>query len=416
MMIAPRLSAGRLGRIRRELAERGAEALVVLAAHANDPDLAPFVGPVHLGRSFLLVPAAADVACRLGYLTDMERDEAAATGLELLTPAELDVPRLVQEITEPGPLWAEVVKRALARVGLGAGRLALAGHLGAGTVAEIVRSLGAAGWGFADGGEVVRLGRKVKEPSELAELRAASAATCEAFRRIAAILAAAHPLPDGRLESTGEPVTIGRLRREVLGTLAAAGLAQPHGNILAPGADGGVPHSMGHDDHVLRRGEPLVVDLFPQGLLFSDCTRTFVVGEPAAEFRAAFDSVRGALELAHRSTRPGVRGFSLQEETCRFFRERGYPTILEDPATTVGYVHHLGHGIGHELHEYPSFRKAAGVEGVLEVGDAVTLEPGLYDAPAGWGVRLEDLVLVGADGNENLTPLPYDYDPKAWFP
>jgi Xaa-Pro aminopeptidase len=415
-MAATRLSTARLGRLRRELAERGAEALLVLAAHADDSDLAPFVGPVHLGRSFLLVPAAADAACRLGYLTDMERDEAAATGFALLTPGELEVPRLAQEISEPGPFWAAVVERALGPAEVPRGRLALAGHLGAGTVAEIVRNLTAAGWGFADGGEVVRLGRKVKEPAELAELRAASAATCAAFRRLAAILAAADPLPNGRLESAGEPVTIGRLRREVLLELAGAGLAQPHGNILAPGADGGVPHSMGHDDHVLLLGEPLVVDLFPQGQLFSDCTRTFVVGEPAAEFRAAFDAVRAALELAHRSTRPGVRGFSLQEETCRCFRARGYPTILEDPATTVGYVHHLGHGIGHELHEYPSFRKAAGVEGVLEAGDAVTLEPGLYDAAAGWGVRLEDLVLVGVDGNENLTPLPYDYDPKAWFP
>jgi|CXWL01.1.fsa_nt_gi Xaa-Pro aminopeptidase len=414
MAAAPRLGPERSVRLRRELAERGASALLVVAAHATDPDLAPFVGPVHLGRSFLIVPAAAEAPCRLGYLTDMERDEAAATGLPLLTPGELDVPKLAAEISEPGPFWSRMLSRALALAGLTPGRLALAGHLGAGTVAELVRSLGKEGWSFADGGEVVRIARKRKEPGEIADLRVAAAGTVAAFRRLAALLAAGTPDATGALFLEGEPVTIGRLRREILLTLAGHGLSQPHGNILAPGGEGGVPHSAGRDEHVLSAGEPLVVDLYPKGQLFADCTRTFVVGEPGVAFRHAFAAVRGALERAHRSTRPGVRGFALQEETCLHFRELGYPTILEDPAATVGYVHHLGHGTGHELHEYPSFKKVAGAEGVIEAGDVVTLEPGLYDAPAGWGIRLEDLVVVGEGANENLTPLPYEFDPRRW--
>ena len=88
--------------------------------------------------------------------------------------------------------------------------------------------------------------------------------------------------------------------------------------------------------------------------------------------------------------------------------------MVREPATTTGYVHGLGHGVGFELHEYPSFRREAGEEGVLEVGDLLTLEPGLYDPEAGWGVRLEDLVYLGPDGPESLTPLPYDLDPRAW--
>ena len=52
--------------------------------------------------------------------------------------------------------------------------------------------------------------------------------------------------------------------------------------------------------------------------------------------------------------------------------------------------------------------------GRLEEGDLFTLEPGLYDPSEGYGVRLENLYALTADGLENLTPLPLDLDPRAW--
>ena len=81
-----------------------------------------------------------------------------------------------------------------------------------------------------------------------------------------------------------------------------------------------------------------------------------------------------------------------------------------------GYVHGLGHGVGYELHELPSFRRSAGdAEGTFETGDLFTLEPGLYDPEGGWGVRLEDLCRLAPAGVENLTPAPYALDPRAWI-
>ena len=63
----------------------------------------------------------------------------------------------------------------------------------------------------------------------------------------------------------------------------------------------------------------------------------------------------------------------------------------------------------------PSFQRIAGErEGTLEIGDLFTLEPGLYDPQAGWGLRLEDLCRLGPAGVENLTPAPYALDPRAW--
>lgn len=393
---------------------------MIVSRSSRDPDLAPFVGPVHLGRAFLIVPRAG-VGTRgpsLGFLTPMERGEAARTGLELLAPGALDVERLGEECPEPARFWGELLARGLDAVGIPRGRLALAGHLGAGLAVSFARDLGEVGYRLTDGHEVVRLVRKCKGAEEVESVREAARGTVAAFRRVARTLAAAAHSESGVLRvpgDGGEALTVGRLRREIARVLSDHGLEQPEGNIVAPAEEGAVPHSIGTDGRVLRAGESLVVDLFPRGRLFADCTRTFCVGEPPEPLRRAHGLVCEALARAREGTRPGVRGWSLQEETCRILGDAGFATPISDPGTEVGYVHNLGHGVGYELHEYPSFKKEAGPEGVLGVGDVVTIEPGLYDPAAGWGVRLEDLVVVGEDGiDEDLTPLPYALDPATW--
>lgn len=409
----------------RELADRGCDALLIVGGSSRDPDLAPFVGPVHLSRAVLFLPRPSPGSSPgrgplLAYITPMERGEAARTGFGLVTPAELEVERLARERPEPGSFWSALLLRALELAGLPPGRLALAGHPGAGVTVAFAAALAGAGWTLVDGHPVVRMLRKRKRASEIEAIREAARGTVAAFRRVAGVLAGAAagrggPAGDGGLSFEGAPLTVSRLRREVFQVLSDHGLEQPEGNILAPGEEGAMPHSVGSDSRVLRRGESLVVDLFPRGRLYADCTRTFCVGEPPPPLAAAWEAVRRALETARAGIRPGVRGYALQEEVCRYFQELGHPTPVSHPGTEVGYVHNLGHGVGHELHEYPSFKKEAGAEGVLGAGDVVTLEPGLYSVEQGYGVRLEDLLLVGEGGvAEDLTPLPYALDPRAW--
>ena len=402
----------RLAALRAGLEERGCEALLVLARSSQDPDLAPFVGDVHLGECQLVVPRRG--APRLAYLTPMERDEAAATGLPLITPEQLDMARWQNEAAEPADLMAWVAEKALEFSGIAPGRVALAGHGQAGVIQAAFSSLARKGWTWVAGNPVVLAVRKSKSAAELAGIRAAAAGVAAAMRRVAARLAAA-AMRDGELWLEGERLTVARLRSEVGQTLAAHGLEQPKGNILAPGEEGGVPHSTGTPERVLKAGESLIVDLFPRGALFADCTRTFCVGEPGPDLRRAHGLVLAALERAHLRARPGVRGWELQEEVCGLFEAEGIPTPISTPGTERGYVHNLGHGVGFDLHEQPIFRKAAGAEGVLRQGDVFTLEPGLYEpAAGGFGVRLEDLVYLGPEGLENLTPLPYELDPRAW--
>ena len=82
------------------LAEAGARALVVLSAAGEDPDRSWFVGSAKLGEALVVAPAGAPP--RLGYFTPMERDEAAATGLALLTPEALDIARWQRDAPSPG--------------------------------------------------------------------------------------------------------------------------------------------------------------------------------------------------------------------------------------------------------------------------------------------------------------------------
>jgi hypothetical protein len=81
------LTPDRLAALRRE----DLAGLLVVGASGHDPDLAPFLGGARLGRALLVLPARREPA--LGYFTPMERDEAGAAGLRLLTPELLEVQR-----------------------------------------------------------------------------------------------------------------------------------------------------------------------------------------------------------------------------------------------------------------------------------------------------------------------------------
>jgi Xaa-Pro aminopeptidase len=417
-----RAGGERFERLAAGLAERGCEALLVVARSAVDPDLAAFVGDVHLGEAFVLAPRdPARGPARLGYLTPMERDEAAATGLVPLDPKSLGVDRWGTSQPDPAELLAAVVAKGLELCGVEPGRIAFAGHGQAGVLWAAGSRLAAGGWTLVPGNDLVLHLRKKKTLGEMAAIRAVAEGACGAFRAVARLLAAAEEKLGGRegeLWLEGEPLRLARLRTEIARTLAGYGLEQPRGSIVAAGSESAVPHSAGDPDHVLRAGEALIVDLYPHGRLFADCTRTFCVGEPPEALARAHAQVEEALALAHRRARPGARGWDLQEEVCALLGGYGHPTPISHPGTTVGYVHGLGHGVGFDLHEYPSFRKDTGAEGLLAEGDVITLEPGLYqpegEGEPGWGVRLEDLVVLAPEGPELLTPLPYDLDPRAW--
>ena len=396
------------------LAEENAVALVVLAGSSRDPDLAPFVGSARLGDACVV---AHDGGVCLAYFTSMEREEAAraaADGVELLHPADFDMESLRKGGKSREEILAVAVNAAFERAGVGAGKVVLAGRPPAGSALALARTLEEGGRQPVSGRALMLALRRRKTRSEIEGIAAAALATVEAFESMARMLAESSVRGRGELWLHEERVTVARVKALAAQVFAGHALEQPESSIVAPAEEGATGHSTGTPDRVLRAGESVVVDLFPRGLLFADCTRTFCVGEPPEALVRAHGLVLRALETSLEAVRPGVRGWTLHERVCRLFENEGFKVPDKNPGVQTGYFHLLGHGLGYELHELPSFRNTGPGTDELAAGDVVTIEPGLYDPDAGWGVRLEDLVVVTEDGMTNLTPLPYDLDPRAW--
>jgi Xaa-Pro aminopeptidase len=164
--------------------------------------------------------------------------------------------------------------------------------------------------------------------------------------------------------------------------------------IVAAGPNGALPHAE-PSDREIGRGEMLVFDMGAKVDGYcSDCTRTFAVGEPDSEAAEAYELVRRAQAEALEAIRPGVGGV----EADSVARE-----VIAEGDHGEHFGHGLGHGVGLEVHEAPRLGQRS--EDVLQPGDVVTVEPGVY-VPERFGIRIEDLVFVTEDGARNLSSLP----------
>jgi Xaa-Pro aminopeptidase len=209
----------------------------------------------------------------------------------------------------------------------------------------------------------------------------------------------------------GEQLTVARVKADMNVVFAAHDTTADE-YIVAPGAQGAKGHDMGSGP--IRPNSPLVVDIFPRdnsSAVYTDMTRTFVVGEVPDDVREWHRLCKEALDRAIAEIRAGVEARSVFDGTCEIFEAAGEPTQrTKRPGETLsdGFFHGLGHGVGLEVHEEPSMGRMA--RKTLVAGDVVTVEPGLYRSGYG-GVRLEDIVLVTENGAEDLTNYPYDLEP-----
>jgi Xaa-Pro aminopeptidase len=223
--------------------------------------------------------------------------------------------------------------------------------------------------------------RAVKEPGELEEIRRSARVLNEAYERLA-----------------GEKL-VGRTEREVAWwfeqTLREEGADDlAFDVIVASGPNAALPHHH-TGEREIGQGETVLVDAGARlDGYCSDCTRTFATGPLPEDLRRAYAVCRSAQADALAEVRAGAESRQLDAIARSAIQEDGFEVL-----------HGLGHGVGLDVHELPILRPTA--EGTLDAGNVVTVEPGVYVTGRG-GVRIEDLVIVGADGPYVLTPFTKD--------
>jgi Xaa-Pro aminopeptidase len=270
--------------------------------------------------------------------------------------------------------------------------------------AEIIR---ASGIEVACDMELGATDRRAKDEQEITFLREAQGVTEDAVRMVCECVSRADAEENGQLIQDGAPLTSERLRAMVDVWFIERGYSNP-GSIIAGGPQGADCHNTGSG--ILYTGQPVIVDIFPSNnktRYNGDCTRTVVHGEFSDTIRSMHAAVQKAKTAGIASIRAGTTGEAVHVATKKALKDEGYAFGLPDADTPDEYcamTHGTGHGVGLELHE-PPLLDMKGPE--LVVGDVLTVEPGLYSKAIG-GVRLEDMVVVTADGCENLNRLPED--------
>lgn len=230
--------------------------------------------------------------------------------------------------------------------------------------------------------EVERL-RWAKDPEEVGLLERAQEVTDAAFDRVIGKLA--------------EGVTERQVAFELDLAMREIGAERVgFDTIVAFGVNAAEPHH-GPSERALRRGDVVKMDF---GCVVdgyhSDMTRTVAFGEPGTRLREIHALVLRAQLAGIDAVRSGIAG---QEA------DRAARSVIEDAGLGDRFGHSLGHGVGLEIHEGPTLR--IGSDDVLPEGAVVTVEPGVY-VPGLGGVRIEDAVVVGADGCRPLPRTPKD--------
>jgi Xaa-Pro aminopeptidase len=237
------------------------------------------------------------------------------------------------------------------------------------------------GVSFVPTSEVIEKIALVKDPDEIRAMRKAIAISDRTFLEILPQIRAGIREVDIAAEISFRQRSLGAER-------------DAFDPIVASGKRGCEPHARPSKKR-LRSGECVTLDFgaVVQGY-HSDLTRTIALGSLSRRWREMYTTVLDAQRVAIAGAKGGMRAKDLDAIARRRVRVAGYGRY---------FIHGLGHGIGHRLHERP--RISALSADVLEAGSVVTIEPGVYITDMG-GVRIEDEVLLTTAGCRLLTHAP----------
>lgn len=396
------------------LGEKNLDGLLVTGPGMHNPAMVYLTGGGHLTNADLIVKRGDSATL---FHASMERDEAAKSGFNLKSYAEYPYADLLKTANQDRTKAIALrYRQMLLDCGLSNGRVGLLGKIDAGyawsvfnQLRELLPDLELIGDSEMN---IIKMVMSTKDEREVERIRQMGKITTAVVGKTADYLSGQR-LRDGILQdSTGEPVTIGAVKKKINLWIAEAGAENPEGTIFAQGRDAAVPHSSGTSEDILRAGQTIVFDIFPceaGGGYYYDMTRTWCIGHAPDEALKLYEQVKAVFEKVIHDLRAGVLFSQYQQQACTLFEEMGHPTIASDPAIESGYVHSLGHGVGLFIHEKPMSGANATADDVLQPGSVFTIEPGLYYPERGMGVRIENTYRVRPDGQiEVLAEYPID--------
>lgn len=345
--------------------------------------------------------------------SEIEREEAQKTGLKTVSFNKYNLHEIYNKYRDRIKANAHFLATVLKDFNIN-GRIAFYGNAQLGYGYNFLRQLKRLYSGleicYEPEKSIVMEARMTKDPEEVARIRKVRNSVVQAFARTIEWVRQMK-VKDGVIyKDRNRKLIIRDLKKNIEHELFKEGAVSTSGMIVAQARDAGVPHNSGKDGEVVRLGTTIVFDIFPQeigGGYYFDFTRTVCFGYAPDYVKRDFELVKEAQEIAFENLKVGRRTREIEQAVCEFFEKHNHSTFLSNPKTQVGYCHSLGHGLGLNVHESPSFGLLKTNQDRLEKGMVFTIEPGLYYPDKGYGIRLEDVIYIDKNGwPVNLTNYP----------
>ena len=396
---------------------RNLDALLVLGNAEHNPPMYYFTGGGHISAAALVKKRG---EAPVLFYNDMERDEAAKTGLQTKSLGAYSFQDLLKEaggdLTLVGALRFQ---RILNDLGLTKGRMGIYGNVDfSSTFATVTRlqrllpDLELVGESGMD--SVFIRAMETKDERDVERIRRMGRLTIEVVRLTAEYLTSREVRADEvLLKEDGSPLTVGDVQARIRLWVAERGAELPEGFIFSIGRDAGVPHSTGNPADLMRLGQTIIYDIYPAergGGYFYDFTRTWSLGYASLEAQELYGQVQEIFDRLLENFDLNAPFKDYQRMACEYFESKGHKSQLNTENPLDGYVHSLGHGVGLNIHERPFSGREADETHRLAPGVVITSEPGLYYPEKGMGFRIEDTLWVRPDGKiEILADYPYDF-------
>ena len=394
--------------------EKGIDAILITGSTNHNPAMVYFTGIRNITHADYIRTKNGESTL---FHSMIEREEAKSTGLPTKSYMAYSWQRLLEESNCDEILaYALRYKAMLAELNITSGRIALYGNTEFGYAYSVINMLRELIPELeiipSESTDLMKELMFTKSPEEIRCIQKMGQVTVEVVSEIAEFLISQRTINEFIVNGKGEPITIGDIKRRINLLLAERDAESSQGLIFSIGKDAGIPHNCGNNSDMIKMGETIIFDIFPNAIgggYFFDFTRTWCLGHANDEILKTYEDVLDVYQKIINMLNIDMAFKDLHSIACNIFKQKGHETIQHNPNAEEGYIHSLGHGIGLKIHERPFSGVNTSEQDILLPGVVFTIEPGLYYPLSGYGIRLENTIVCNQAGEfEIIADYPMD--------